>query len=108
MKFKVILILMLVSCFSFAQEERDKALQQSNDLIFEANEIVDEDFVDAEKEYRKAISKLPSNATGTYNLGNAYYSSGLYDEALLRHIEAAEKATTKAIKNTFHLGIFSI
>ena len=99
MKFISILILTLVSYFSFAQEEKNKALQQSNDLIFEANEMVGEDFVDAEKEYRKAISKLPSNAVGPYNLGNAYYGSGLYDEALSRHIEAVETASTKAEKH---------
>jgi tetratricopeptide (TPR) repeat protein len=99
---KITYILMLCSFFGFSQD-KDKALIQANDLIFEANEIVNEDFVNAEVEYRKAISKKPSNAKGTYNLGNAYYKSGLYDEAMLRHMQAVESATTKKEKHrAFH------
>ena len=99
---KLTYILILCSFLGFSQD-KDKALIQANDLIFEANELVNEDFVSAEVEYRKAISKKPSNAKGAYNLGNAYYSSGLYDEAMLRHIEATETATTKKEKHiAFH------
>ena len=99
---KITYILMLCTFFGFSQD-KDKALIQANDLIFEANEIVNEDFVNAEVEYRKAISKKPSNAKGTYNLGNAYYKSGLYDEAMSRHIQAVESATTKKEKHrAFH------
>jgi len=95
---KLTYILILCSFLGFSQD-KDKALIQANDLIFEANELVNEDFVTAEVEYRKAISKKPSNTKGTYNLGNAYYTSGFYDEAMLRHIEAAETATTKKEKH---------
>ena len=99
---KLTYIFILYSFFGFSQD-KDKALIQANDLIYEANELVSEDFVNAEVEYRKAISKKPSNAKGTYNLGNAYYNSGLYDEAMLRHLEAAETATTKKEKHrAFH------
>lgn len=99
---KLTYILILCSFLGFSQD-KDKALIQANDLIFEANELVNEDFVNAEIEYRKAISKKPSNVKGTYNLGNAYYKSGLFDEALSRHIEAAETATTKKEKHrAFH------
>lgn len=94
----LVYILVFLSFVGFAQE-KDKALMQANDLIFEANEKVDEDFINAEVEYRKAISKKPSYAKGKYNLGNAYYKSGLFDEALLRHLEAAENATTKKEKH---------
>jgi len=84
-------------------QESDLALQKSNDLIYEGNELVNEDFVTAEKEYRKAISKLPSNAVGSFNLGNAYYNSGHMDEAMLRHLEAANNATSKDEKHVaFH------
>jgi len=95
---KLAYILVLLSFVGFAQQ-KDKALMQANDLIFEANEKVDEDFINAEVEYRKAISKKPSYAKGKYNLGNAYYKSGFFDEALLRHVEAAENATTKKEKH---------
>jgi len=102
MKKIIALILILITSFSFAQK-KDKALQKSNDFVFDGNALVDEDFVAAEKEYRKAISKKPSNTSGTYNLGNAYYKSGFYNEALLRHIETANSATTKPEKHqAFH------
>ncbi len=96
------ILLILTITVSFAQQ-KDKALQKSNDFIYEGNTIVSDDFVAAEMEYRKAISKKPSNTTGTYNLGNAYYETGNFDEALLRHIEAAKSALTKAEKHkAFH------
>ena len=87
-------IFILLSFCGFSQDQ-EKTFTQTNDLISQANDLVQEDFVNAEVEYRKAISKTPSNAIGTYNLGNAYYESGLYDEALLRHMEAATSASSK-------------
>ncbi|MBT8259920.1 MAG: tetratricopeptide repeat protein, partial [Bacteroidia bacterium] len=84
----------LMVTLSFSQEQ-EKILERSNDYIYEANKIVNEDFITAEMEYRKAVSVKPDNAIGNYNLGNAYFKSGLLDEALLRHIEAAEHASTK-------------
>ncbi|MCH7524598.1 MAG: tetratricopeptide repeat protein [Bacteroidetes bacterium] len=98
----IVIITILISSISFAQEI-DKALQKSNDYVYDGNKLVDEDFVAAEKEYRKAISEKPSNISGAYNLGNAYYKSGYYSEALLRHIEAVNSATTKTDKHqAFH------
>ncbi len=98
MKQLIIIIVIFITSFSFAQEN-DKALQKSNDYIYDGNTLVGEDFVAAEKEYRKAISEKPSNSFGTYNLGNAYYDSGLYSEALLRHLETAKLATSKTEKH---------
>ena len=95
-------IALLTLTFSFAQE-KDKALQKSNDFVYEGNTLVSDDFIAGEKEYRKALSKKPSNTKGAFNLGNAYYETGNFDEALLRHIEAANLATTKAEKHkAFH------
>ena len=87
-------IFILLSFCGFSQDQ-EKTFTQANDLISQANDLVQEDFINAEVEYRKAISKTPSNTKGTYNLGNAYYESGLYDEALLRHMEAAASASSK-------------
>lgn len=98
MKQIIVITVILITTFSFAQE-KDKALQKSNDYVYDGNILVDEDFVAAEKEYRKAISEKPSNTSGTYNLGNAYYKTGLYSEALQRHIETAKLATTKIEKH---------
>jgi tetratricopeptide (TPR) repeat protein len=104
MKQLLLIAFTFFSVLGFSQEKgKDKALQRSNDYIYEANEKVNDDFVSAEMEYRKAVSAKPSNASGSYNLGNAYYKSGLYDEALSRHLEAANNASTKAEKHkAFH------
>ena len=102
MKTVLTIISLFIFSFVFAQE-KDKALQKSNDYIYEGNTLISEDFVAAEKEYRKAISEKPNNTSGAYNLGNAYYNSGLYNEAIHRHIETANIASTKPEKHqAFH------
>ena len=96
---KKILSLVLIFSVSMAMpQEKDKALQKSNDYVYEGNILIDDDFIAAEKEYRKAISEKPNNTPAPYNLGNAYYNTGHFNEALLRHVEAANLATTKAEK----------
>ena len=42
-------------------QDKDKDLIKSNDYVYEGNAVVDNNFIEAEKEYRKAISKKPSN-----------------------------------------------
>ncbi len=102
MKYVFAFLLTLSFSVVFAQE-KDKALQKSNDFVYQGNSLIEDDFISAEKEYRKAISKKPSNAVGAYNLGNAYYETKNFDEALLRHIEAANVAKTKEEKHrAFH------
>lgn len=102
-------ILLLVSTFIFAQnKEKDKALEKSNDFVYEGNTLFNDDFVSAEKEYRKAISEVQTNAVGAYNLGNAYYKTGYYDEALLRHLEAAKNAITKDEKHKAYHNIGNV
>ena len=84
-------------------QELDAVLQKSNEYVYEGNTLVEEDFVSAEKEYRKAISKLPNNAVGSYNLGHAYYNSGHLDESLLRHLEVTKNTASKTEKHAaFH------
>lgn len=96
---KIIFVLAVLTTFLSFSQKKDKALVASNDLIYKANEVVNDDFVSAEMEYRKAISQKPSYAIGAYNLGNAYYNNGKFNEALLRHQEAIRTATTKAEKH---------
>jgi tetratricopeptide (TPR) repeat protein len=65
--------------------------------------LVEEDFVSSEMEYRKALSKNMNSVEGNYNLGNAYYDQGNFEEALYRHQQAANKAQSKAEKHkAFH------
>ena len=95
-------VLVLLSCsFSFAQE-LDKLQVESDALVYEGNLASKENFIEAEKYYRKAISKKETNAKGAYNLGNAYYSSELYDEAISKLIEATKNGTKEEKHRAFH------
>ncbi|WP_431132723.1 tetratricopeptide repeat protein [Psychroserpens mesophilus] len=112
MKYLYIVCLILGSTASFAQDkekERELQLQKSNNYVYEGNELVDsEDYISAEMEYRKAISEQPTNVAGTYNLGNSYYQKGQFDEALFRHTQAAENATSKVEKHKAYHNIGNI
>lgn len=105
MKNLVVIIIVLIGAISFSQEkEAQLALKKANSYVYEANTLIEEDdFVSAEMEYRKAISKNPTTVAGVYNLGNSYYEKGNFEESLYRHQQAAETATSKAEKHrAFH------
>ena len=89
-------------------QEIDPQLSDSNNYIFEGNSIVEEDFIGAEKKYRLAVSTKQNNATCSFNLGNAYYNSKLYDEALLRHLEAVDHGSSKSEKHKAYHNIGNI
>jgi len=112
MKQVVLSFMVLVAAVSFAQDkDKEKALQlqKANNYIYEGNELIDsDDYISAEMEYRKAISEQPTTTAGTYNLGNSYYKKGQYDEALYRHTQAAENATSKAEKHKAYHNIGNI
>lgn len=103
------LLILFFTCFAFSQDKQKEkeqllALKKSNNLIYRANELMDDNnFISAEKEYRRAISQQSSSVAGVYNLGNSYYKEGNYDEALYRQQQAAKNATEKADKHkAFH------
>ena len=103
-KLHTLLCLLFGCLFSFAQEvdvkEKEKALRTSTNLTWEGNKDLSEDnFVQAEVEYRKAIAKSPENNAAPYNLGNAYYSNETYNEAFGRFKEAGEVAQSKEEKH---------
>ena len=102
------LLLFLVTMFMGYAQEVDPQLLESNDYVFEGNSIVDTDFIEAEKKYRLAVSTKKNNATGSFNLGNAYYNSELYDEALFRHLEAVNNSSTKPEKHKAYHNIGNI
>ena len=105
-KIYIFAVVFLSAFMLVAQEKNVQIEQQLNDsknYVYEGNELLGDDVISAEKEYRKAISKAPSYAVGSYNLGNALYNSGHYQEALIKHLEAAERATSKSEKHkSFH------
>ena len=107
MKNVLAFLLVLFSISSFSQDKEEQELlaqKKANDLVYDANALVDnDDYVSAEMEYRKAISEQPNFAVGNYNLGNSYYKKGNFDEALYRHQQTAKHATSKDEKyRAFH------
>lgn len=112
MKQVVFSFMVLIAAVSFAQDkDKEKALQlqKANNYIYQGNELIDsDDYISAEMEYRKAISEQPTTTAGTYNLGNSYYKKGQYEEALYRHTQAAENATSKAEKHKAYHNIGNI
>jgi len=113
MKHIITYILIFTASFSFAQEDTKKKdakiTQKANNLINEANDLAsNDDFVTAEMEYRKAISKKPTSVAGTYNLGHSYYTKGNYEEALYRNQQAAKHAIDKKEKHRAYHNIGNI
>ena len=87
-----------------AQQEAKRALRESKNITYQANEnLVQNDFINAEAEYRRAISKSSENAAAPYNLGRAHYNRESYTEAFGNFKQAGEKATSKPDKHkAFH------
>ena len=93
------LILFLLASISGSAQEEAAQISLSNNYVFEGNSLVNENFIEAEKKYRLGVSAKQNNAAGSYNLGNAYYKSELYDEAMLRHLEAINNSGLKLEKH---------
>jgi len=98
----------VLTCVSISGQEvdpaKEKALRASKNLTWEANqELSSDNFIKAEAEYRKAISKSDENSVAPYNLGNAYYKNDSYSEAFGRFKQAGELASQKDDKHkAFH------
>ena len=83
-----------------ALREAEKALQESRDHTYDANEnLIQNNFITAEADYRKAISKSGENVAAPYNLGRAYYNRESFTEAFGRFKTAGEKAKEKPEKH---------
>lgn len=112
MKHIIVYILTIFSLNAFSQEDKakqEKTLEQANDLVFEANQLASNDnYISAEMEYRKAISKEPNMAVGNYNLANSYYEKGNFDEAFYRLQQAAKVAKTKEEKHKAYHNIGNV
>ena len=106
MKLYITSILLLIVSFGFSQnldEHQLKAQKKATNYVYNANTLVKDNYVEAEMEYRKAISEAPNKVVGAYNLAHSYYKKGSFNEALFRTQEAAKNATTKDEKHkAFH------
>ena len=97
------LFIILFSSLSFAQTSNDEPNKNLSDkFVYEGNIVVQDDFYEAEKKYRTALSKNKLNSKGAYNLSHAYYNAELYDEAQARLIEATKNGNKKEKHQAFH------
>lgn len=100
---KILLIIGLLGSVAQAQEldkEKEKAAKIATNYTWEGNkELSESNFVNAEANYRKAISQNAENSIAPYNLGNAYYQNETYSEAFGRFKQAGENATSKTDKH---------
>ena len=94
------LVVMWTIC-GYSQESAEATLL-SDQYVYEGNTIVEESFVEAEKNYRMALSEMPSNRKGAYNLANAYYTAELYDEALARLNSVAKDGSKPEKHRAYH------
>ncbi|MEN3323632.1 tetratricopeptide repeat protein [Mariniflexile soesokkakense] len=112
MKYILFIIITLTAIFSFSQDKEKEALlaaKKANNYVYEGNNLINEDdFVSAEKEYRKAISEQGTTVAGIYNLGNSYIKKGSYEEALYRLDQAAKIATSKVEKHKAYHNIGNV
>lgn len=104
MRAVIFCIVILQSIIAFSQDEKPElskaAVKQSKNLTHEGNKLASEkNFIDAEANYRKAISKNNKNTAAYYNLGNQYYKKNSMGEAFSRFKEAGEIATAKPEKH---------
>ena len=101
-------IFLLVTTFSIdaqqVSKEKQEAIKEAKVSLSEASyELENDNFNFAEAAYREAIALNPKEATGKYNLGNAYYNKKLNDVAMSRYKQAAAVAKTKSDKHSaFH------
>ena len=85
--------------FSFAviAQQKDKNLPKGNE------EFKEKKYADAEANYRISLSKSPTQAISSYNLGNTIYRQNQPSEAKLSYVKTIENAQTKEQKHkAFH------
>ena len=108
---KRICLYMIVVCSALQMRSQTKvskvleqdAVQAALHLSQGALAIENNEFITGEVAYRKAIAIEENKATGSYNLGNAYYKNSKNEEALSRFVDAAKVATTKPQRHqAFH------
>ena len=79
--------------------------QSSDKLIKEGNkQYTQKKYMEAEVDYRKSLEKKDNPFIGNYNLGNAYYQQGKYEEAKQQYeIAGGIKSTSKEnLESNYH------
>ena len=92
------LTIIIMGCFNLHAQSENYAK-----FYNKGNKLSDNNFEQAEKNFRIAINDSLSDHKASFNLSNKYYSEGLYDEAISRQIEATKLAKDNSEKHrTFH------
>lgn len=82
--------------FGYAQSEK-KHLKDGNEAYKKS------DYVTAEKQFGKALEKNKDSYKGAFNLGDAYYKQGKYEEAANQFQLLTHRATSKdTLSKAFH------
>lgn len=96
----------MVSSVAFAQKakEKEKTKKPEKEIIRDGNDFYNQNnFTDAEIQYKKALEVNPSYEKANYNLGNAIYQQNRFKEALPMYdlvTKTTENKLTKA--ENFH------
>ncbi|QNJ97607.1 Aerotolerance-related protein BatC [Constantimarinum furrinae] len=100
----VVSLFLTGAVFGQTDREKRKLMNETNQLLADASEDLNENnFPQAEADYRKAVAIDPLGETARYNLGNAYYNKTMNEEAIRRFGQAANAATGKPEKHkAFH------
>lgn len=91
MKNVSVILFLLLSFTAFSQEDK-KLLREGNKLYNEQK------YIEADSLYRKGMEKAPS-VEGAFNLGDALYKQGKFDEAAQQFQTIASQDVDKEIKS---------
>ena len=98
------IILILLFFFIKVNSQEIAINKDSNNLTLDGNvEFADKNLIEAEKFYRKSISKDSLNIKASYNLANSFYRSELKQEAINQYKSSIKKAKSKeTLHKSFH------
>lgn len=97
----LIIVIFLFSCINFHLIAQSP---EANNLIYKGNKkATQENYSEAERSYRKAVSVSPESPEAVYNLGNAHYRNEDFDEATQRYFQTQKVADSKEERHkAFH------
>ncbi|MDG1246728.1 MAG: tetratricopeptide repeat protein [Flavobacteriaceae bacterium] len=91
------LLFLIISFYTYSQSD-------PNNLVFNGNkESVKKNYIEAEVEYRKAISKDKTTSKAAHNLGNILFENENYDEAIQEYFKTQKNSELNLEKHSaFH------
>ena len=94
---KIILTLLIITNIVAFSQEGQKYIYEGNSKYKNNN------YKEAEIDYRKSLEKNPNSATAKYNLANSLYKQGNYEEAKEKYEELAnENFSKRELSKVFH------